>query len=95
MERAKWTDDLIDERMAAIDEKCDRQLDELRALRTEMRTGFSEMRAEMHAGFSETRAEIAVMRADLWNFQKQALTIVAAVMVAVIGLLGAFVAAQF
>ena len=35
------------------------------------------------------------MRADLWNFQKQALTIVAAVMVAVIGLLGAFVAAQF
>jgi len=49
MERAKWTDDLIDERMAAIDQKFDRQFDETRALREEVRSGFSELRAEMRA----------------------------------------------
>ena len=60
MERVKWTDGLIDERMAAIDEKFNRQLEEIRGLREEMRSGFSGLRAEMgalrqriDAGFSE------------------------------------------
>jgi hypothetical protein len=117
MERAKWTDALIDERMAAMDEKFDRQFEESRMLRAEMRSGFSELRAEMHSGFSglraemqsgiselraemqsgfsELRAEIAASRADLWAFQKQVLSIVAGFAIALIGLLGAFVAAQF
>jgi hypothetical protein len=94
MERVKWTDDLIDERMAAIDDKFDRQLEELRALRSEMRSGFSELRAEMRTGFTEMRAEMAAIRSDLWNFQRQALTIVAGLLIALVGLLGAFVAAQ-
>jgi hypothetical protein len=35
--------------MAAIDEKFDRQFEETRALREQVRAGFSELRAEMRA----------------------------------------------
>ena len=92
MERVKWTDDLIDERMAAIDEKFDRQFEETRALREEVRSGFSELRAEMRAlhqrmdtGFSEQHHEMLAL-------QRQMLFIVAGFVVALIGLLGAAVA---
>jgi hypothetical protein len=92
MERAKWTDDRIDERMAAIDEKFDRQLAELRALREEMRSGFSQLRAEMgtlrqrvDAGFSEQHHEMLA-------FHRQMLFIIAGFVVALIGLLGVVVA---
>jgi hypothetical protein len=113
MERAKWTDDLIDERMAAMDEKFDRLFTEVREFRQEMRAGFSELRSEnvglrrdiavVDSGLrrdiagvdSGLRGEIATMRADLWAFQKQVLSIVAGLAIALIGLLGAFVAAQF
>jgi hypothetical protein len=84
MERTKWTDERIDDRMSAMDEKWDRAFEELRTLHAEMRPGFADL-----------RAEIAATRADLWSFQKQVLAIVAAAAVALIGLLGAFVAAQF
>lgn len=50
MERLRW----IDERMNAIDERFDRQLEELRLLRVEMRAGFAELRVEIaaHAAFA-------------------------------------------
>jgi hypothetical protein len=81
--------------MTAMDEKWDRQFEELRALRAEVRAGFSGLRAEMQSGFSELRAEVAATRADLWSLQKQVLAIVAAAAVGLLGLLGAFVVAQF
>ena len=91
MERTKWTDERIDERMAAIDQSFDRESEAIRDLGREIR----ELRDEMRSGFSELRVEIAGCRADLWAFQKQVLSIVAGLAIALIGLLGAFVAAQF
>jgi hypothetical protein len=41
------------------------------------------------------RVEIVATRADLWSLHKQVLAIVAAAAVGLLGLLGAFVAAQF
>jgi hypothetical protein len=55
----RWTDERIDERMIASDEKFDRQFDELRILREEMR-----------AGFAALRAEIGGVRSDLTVFQR-------------------------
>jgi hypothetical protein len=82
MERAKWTDDLIDERMAAKDEQFDRQFAELRMLREELRTGFAELRSEMRGGFAELRAEIVAV-------QRQLILILTAFAVGLLGLLGA------
>jgi hypothetical protein len=103
MERVKWTDDLIDERMAAIDEKFDRQFEETRALREEVRSGFSELRAEMRAlhqrmdtGFSTEHQRMdtgfSEQHHEMLALQRQLLFIVAGFVVALIGLLGAAVA---
>ena len=120
MERTRWTDERIDDRMTAMDEKWDRQSEELQSLSAEMRAEFSAVRAEatelrvemqagfsglraemtglradMQSGFSDLRAETAATRADLWSLQRQVVTIVGAIAVGVIGLLGALVAAKF
>ena len=76
------TDDLIDERMSAIEEKLDRQFDELRAFR-------AELRAQMRTDSSTLRSEIAEVRRDLSAFQRQVTLIVAAFAVGLLGLLGA------
>jgi hypothetical protein len=47
--RSRWTDDLIDQRMAGMDEKFDRLFAEVHVLRQEMRAGFSELRREVVA----------------------------------------------
>ena len=83
MERVRWTDERIDERMAAIDNTFDRVFTELHTLRE-----------EMHAGFAQLRAEMAADRAEVVVFHRQVTLIVAGQVVALIGLLGAFVAAQ-
>ena len=128
MDRVRWTDDVLDERMAAMDGKFDRIFDELHASRGEMRAGFSELRGEMRAGFSELRGEIGgvrdelrgeigslgaglrgeivtvsdglrgevdAVRADLWAFQRQVMWIIGALAIGLLGLLGAFVGAQY
>src|SRR6185295_154667 len=98
MERVKWTDDLIDERMAAIDEKFDRQFEETRALREEVRSGLSELRAEMRAlhqrmdtGFSTEHQRMdtgfSEQHHEMLALQRQMLFIVAGFVVALIGLL--------
>ena len=92
MERAKWTDDLIDERMAAIDEKFDRQFEETRALRGEVRSGFSELGAEMRALQQRMDAGFSEQHHEMLAFHRQMLFIVAGFVVALIGLLGALVA---
>ena len=88
MEGARWTDARIDERMNAIDDKFDRLFDELHTLREEMRAGFAELRSELGG-------EIGGLRSDLSAFQRQVTLIVAAFAVGLLGVLGAFAAAQF
>lgn len=100
MEPARWTDERIDERMAATDDKFDRTFDELRLLREEMRAdsarlreemraGFAELRGEMSSGYESLRAETAAIRTDLAAFQRQVTLIVAAFGVGLLGVLGA------
>ena len=95
MERVKWTDALIDQRVAAMDEKFELLFAETRAQREAMRADFAELRAEMRAGFAELRGEIHDVRRDLGAFQRQMMFVVAGFAVGLLGLLGAFVAAQF
>ena len=49
MERAKWTDERLDERMAVIDERFERGLEEMRAMRQEMHAGFMALRGDLSA----------------------------------------------
>ena len=83
MERLRWTDDLIDVRMATIDDKFDRRFSEMHELRDEMR-----------AGFAELRGDIADVRRELSAFQRHVNLIVAGFALGLLGLLGALVAAQ-
>jgi hypothetical protein len=41
MERTKWTDDMLDQRFASMDDKFDLLFPEIRELRREMRDGFA------------------------------------------------------
>ena len=68
--------------MTAIDKAFERQSDELRLLREEMRADFAELRHEMRAGFAELRAEIAAVH-------RQLVLVLTAFGVGVLGLLGA------
>ena len=67
MERTKWTDDLLDERLATVDEKLGHLQSEVTSLRKDMNAGFADLRAEMHAGFeslaSDLRSEIRTIAA--------------------------------
>jgi hypothetical protein len=76
MERAKWTDDMLDQRFAAMDEKFELVFAELRLLRQ-----------EMHAGFAAIREEMAANRAEMIAFHRQ---ILYAVVTLWVGLLGLF-----
>ena len=89
MERAKWTDDLIDERMASIDEKFDRQSQELGMLREEVRAGFAELRSEMRDLRGEMRGGFAELRVEIVGVHRQLVFALTAFGVGVLGLLGA------
>jgi hypothetical protein len=63
---------MLDQRMATMDEKFDRQFEETRLFRQEMRAGFSELRAEMNGlrvemneGFAQLRAEMNGLRGEM------------------------------
>jgi chromosome segregation ATPase len=107
MERTKWTDDLLDERLATVDEKLGHLQSEVTSLRKDMNTGFADLRAEMHAGFeslasdlrSEIRAdfaglrtEMATDRAQVAALSRQMLTLLGGFMIGLLGLLAAVVA---
>jgi hypothetical protein len=92
MERLRWTDDLINERMAAMDEKFDRLFQEMHALREEMKAGFVELRGEVAAVRTELRGEVASVLGEVVAFHRQVLFIVAAFAVGLLGLLGAVIA---
>ena len=92
MERLRWPDERLDERMAAIDKGFDRQFEELRVLREDMRAGFAALRVEIECVRAEVvgvRAEVASVRSDLAAFQRQVTLVVAGFGVGLLGLLGA------
>ena len=88
MERTKWTDDLLDERFATMDEKFDLLFTEARAIREEL----SGLRKEMRDGFSGLRAEMTADRSQVLAFHRQVMALLGAALVGVIGLLGVLVA---
>jgi hypothetical protein len=65
MERTKWTDDLIDERMASIDHKLDRNLEESRLLRAEIGALRTDMNGQTAGLRTDLGREIAGLRTDL------------------------------
>jgi aspartyl/asparaginyl-tRNA synthetase len=81
--------------MTAIDDKFERVYTEMRTFRDELR----ETRREMHAGFAQLHAEMqtgfAGLQAQVVGVQRQTIRLLGAFAVGLLGLLGAFVAAQF
>jgi hypothetical protein len=65
MERTKWTDDLLDQRMASMDEKFELLFTETRCLRKEMSSGFSDLRREIAGVRDELRSEIGGVRTEI------------------------------
>jgi hypothetical protein len=69
MERTKWTDDLLDQRMASMDEKFELLFTETRCLRKEMSSGFSDLRREIAGVRDEprggVRTEIGGVRTEI------------------------------
>jgi hypothetical protein len=55
VERVRWTDERLDDRMSAIDTSFQRVFDEMRADR-------DSLRAEMRAGFAEVRSDISALQ---------------------------------
>jgi hypothetical protein len=49
MERARWTDEWVDDQMSAIDTTFDRVFEELRAERADMRCEMRAIRSDMSA----------------------------------------------
>ena len=81
MERARWTDERLNDRMRAIDTSFERAFAEMRADR--------ESRAiEMRAGFAEVRADISAL-------QRQVTQICAGFAVALLGVVAAGIVAAF
>jgi hypothetical protein len=89
MERARWTDERLDERMVLIDEKFDRGIEEMRATREEMRVGFAALRGEV-AGL---RGEVGDLRGSLSAFQRQVTHILAAFAIGLLGVIAALISA--
>ena len=103
MERVRWTDERLDDRMSAIDTSFQRVFDELRAdrdslrtemcadrdsLRTEMCADRDSLRTEMRAGFAEVRSGISAL-------QRQVTQICAGFAVALLGVVAAGIVAAF
>jgi uncharacterized protein (DUF849 family) len=61
MERLKWTDEMIELRMASMDEKFDRLLDELHTLREELRADIAGVRADLSAFHRQVLAIVATL----------------------------------
>jgi hypothetical protein len=68
VERARWTDERLDDRMTAIDTTFDRVFEELRAERNRV---FEELRAERAENREAARAERAAFRAEMAAFRQE------------------------
>jgi hypothetical protein len=92
MDRTRWTDDMLDQRFAAMDERLELLFAEIRLLREEMRAGFTELREEMRVGFGELRSEMAADRAQAVALHRQLNAMMGTALVAALGLLGVLIA---
>jgi hypothetical protein len=90
MERARWPDERLDDRMTAIDRTFDHLWEEARADRAELR---AELRAEMRAMRVEIKSETAAIRSDISALQRQMTQIFARFTVALLGIVAAGVGA--
>jgi aspartyl/asparaginyl-tRNA synthetase len=89
MERVRHTDDVIDARMTAIDDKFERVYTEMQTFRDELR----ETRREMHAGFAQLHAEMqtgfAQLHAQVLGLQRQMIWLLGGFALGLLGLLAA------
>jgi hypothetical protein len=92
MERTKWTDDLLDHRFAAMDEKFELLYSEIRDLREEMQAGFAELRREMAGLRTELLGQMALDRAQVVGVHRLMNVMMGTALVSVVGLLGVLVA---
>ena len=88
MERTRWTDERLDDRMSAIDRSLDQLSADVAGLRAEMKEGFAALRVEMHQGFAALRSEMSELRGELLALHRQMNWSVGGFAIAVIGLLG-------
>jgi len=99
-------DDLLDERMASIDHKLDRLLQETQTLRSELHREIGSVRTDLGREIGGVRAdlgreigavradfgrEVGGLRAELVTFRNQVIWLLGALVVSLIGLLGAAV----
>jgi hypothetical protein len=88
VERARWSDEPLDDRMNAIDTSFQRVFDGMRAERGRMSAGGEALRTEMRAGFAEVRSDISAL-------QRQVTQICAGFAVALLGVVAAGIVAAF
>jgi hypothetical protein len=88
VERARWTDERLVDRMSAIDTSFQRVFEEMRAERGRMSAGGEALRMEMRAGFAETRSDISAL-------QRQVTQICAGFAVASLGVVATGIVAAF
>jgi hypothetical protein len=84
VERARWTDERLDERMSAIDTTFERIFEELRVQRAEMRAGHDELKAEIRALRAEMRDELRSVNERLSQFGFRASGILATGLIALV-----------
>jgi hypothetical protein len=88
VERARWTDERLDDRMSALDTSFERVFDEMRAERGRMSAEVESLRTEMRAGFAEVRTDISTL-------QRQVTQICAGFAIALLGVVAAGIVAAF
>jgi hypothetical protein len=86
MERARWSDERLDEKMAAVDTTLERIDANLVALRTELHE-------EMRATRAEFQEDMRLMRADFSRMQDRLVQIGFGLVIALIGALAALIVA--
>ncbi len=65
MERAAWTDERLDDLAEAVRSGFARTDQDLRELRVETRSEFSDLRTEMHTEFATVRGEFSSLRGEI------------------------------
>jgi hypothetical protein len=88
VERARWPDERLDDRMSAIDTSFERVFDEMRAERGRLSAEIESLRAEMRAGFAEVRSDISAL-------QRQMTQVCAGFAIALLGVVAEGIVAAF
>jgi chromosome segregation ATPase len=84
VERARWSDERLDDRMSAIDTSFERVFEELRAERVEMRAERADLRAEMRAMRAELNERLTRLDERLSQLGFRAAGILAAGLIALV-----------